>query len=136
MPRPYSGDLRERAIEEVRSGASRREVAEHFDVSPSSVINWVRRWRETGSAAAKPSGGSVSRLENYAKWFLKLIAAQPDLTLDEVVVAKNAVGIPGSRSAVGRFFLRRGLPSRRSNWRAVYFALACAIWPTSLAQSI
>ena len=77
MPRPYSGDLRERAIEEVRSGASRREVAEHFDVSPSLVINWVRRWRETGSAAAKPSGGSVSRLENYAKWFLKLIAAQP-----------------------------------------------------------
>ena len=40
MPRPYSGDLRERAIEEVRSGASRREVAERFDVSPSSVINW------------------------------------------------------------------------------------------------
>src|ERR1700731_3406164 len=67
MPRPYSGDLRERAIEEVRSGASRREVAERFDVSPSSVINWVRRWRETGSAAAKPSGGSVSRLENFGK---------------------------------------------------------------------
>jgi transposase len=113
MPRPYSGDLRERAIEEVRSGASRREVAEHFDVSPSSVINWVRRWRETGSAAAKPSGGSVSRLENYAKWFLKLIAAQPDLTLDEVVVAKNAAGIPGSRSAVGRFFLRHNISFKK-----------------------
>jgi transposase len=84
MPRPYSDDLRERAIEEVRSGASRREVAEHFDVSPSSVINWLRRWRETGSAAAKPSGGSVSRLEKHAKWFLNLIAAWPDLTLDEV----------------------------------------------------
>ncbi len=94
MPRPYSDDLRERAIEEVRSGASRREVAEHFDVSPSSVINWLRRWRETGSAAAKPSGGSVSRLEKHAKWFLNLIAARPDLTLDEVVVAKNAAGNP------------------------------------------
>jgi transposase len=88
-------------------------VAEHFDVSPSSVINWVRRWRETGSAAAKPSGGSVSRLENYAKWFLKLIAAQPDLTLDEVVVAKNAAGIPGSRSAVGRFFLRHNISFKK-----------------------
>src|SRR5712691_12510425 len=94
MPRPYSDDLRERAIEEVRSGASRREVAEHFDVSPSSVINWLRRWCETGSTAAKPSGGSVSRLEKHAKWFLNLIAARPDLTLDEVVVAKNAAGIP------------------------------------------
>src|SRR6202030_2981572 len=58
MPRPYSKDLRERAIDEVRSGASRREVAEHFDVSPSSVINWMRHWHETGSTAAMPSGGS------------------------------------------------------------------------------
>lgn len=48
MPRPYSNDLRERAIDEVRSGASHREVAEHFDVCPSAVINWMRRWRETG----------------------------------------------------------------------------------------
>jgi len=118
MPGPYSDDLRERAIEEVRSGASRREVAEHFDVSPSTIINWMRRWRETGSVAAKPSGGSVSRLDKYAKWFLNLIAAQPDLTLDEVVVAKKAARIPGSRSAVARFFLRHGIsfkkkPARR-----------------------
>src|SRR5260370_37182421 len=113
MPRPYSDDLRERAIEEVRSGASRREVAEHFDVSPSSVINWLRRWCETGSAAAKRSGGSVSRLEKHAKWFLNLIAARPDLTLDEVVVAKNAAGIPGSRSAVGRFFLRHNISFKK-----------------------
>ena len=74
MPRPYSDDLRERAIEEVKSGASRREVAEDFGVSPSTVINWARRWRETGGTAAIPSGGSVSPLENYAKWFLNLIA--------------------------------------------------------------
>jgi len=118
MPRPYSDDLRERAIEEVRSGASRREVAEHFNVSPSSVVNWTQRWHETGSAAAKPSGGSVSPLDKYAKWFLTLIAARPDLTLDEIVVAKKAARIPGSRSAVGRFFLRHGVsykqkPARR-----------------------
>ena len=53
MPRPYSGDLRERAVEEVKSGVSRREVAEQFGVSPSAVIKWLRRWRETGSAAAR-----------------------------------------------------------------------------------
>jgi len=101
------------AIEADRSGASRREVAELFDVSPSSVINWVRLWGETGSAAAKPSGGSVSRLEKYAKWFLSLIAAQPDLTLDEVVTVKDAAGIPGSRSAVGRFFLRHNISFKK-----------------------
>jgi transposase len=118
MPRPYSNDLRERAIDEVRSGASRREVAEQFNVCPSTVINWMRRWRETGNGAAKPSGGSVSRLDSYAKWFLNLIAGQPDMTLDEVVVAKKAARIPGSRSAVGRFFLRHGISFKKKSMYA------------------
>jgi transposase len=113
VPRPYSDDLRERAIEEVKSGASRREAAEQLGVSPSAVIKWLQRWRETGSAAAKPSGGSVSPLEKYAKWFLDLIAAQPDLTLDEVILAKEKARIPGSRSAVGRFFLRHGVSFKK-----------------------
>src|SRR5579864_1393041 len=90
MPAPYSNDLRKRAIVEVESGASRHEAAEQFGVSPSAVIKWVRRWYDTGSRTAKPSGGSVSPLEKYAQWFFDLIAAQPDLTLDEVMVAKKA----------------------------------------------
>jgi transposase len=65
----YSNDLRKRAIDEVESGASRREAAEQFGVSPSAVIKWLRRWCDTGSATAKPSGGSVSPLEKYAQWF-------------------------------------------------------------------
>ena len=118
MPRPYSNDLRERAIEAVASGASRREVAERLDVSPSSAIKWVQRWSKTGSVAAKPSGGSVSPLEEHADWLLNLVAKQPDLTLDEVVVAMRARRIVGSRSAVGRFFERHKIsfkkkPSRR-----------------------
>jgi transposase len=113
MPRPYSNDFRERAVEEVKSGASRREVADQFGVSPSAVIRWLRRWRETGSAAAKPNGGSVSPLEKYKQWFLDLIAAQPDLTLDEVMVAKKKARIAGSRSAVGRFFLRHGISFKK-----------------------
>jgi transposase len=32
MPRPYSMNLRERAVEAVKSGASRREIAEIFKV--------------------------------------------------------------------------------------------------------
>jgi len=51
MPKPYSTDLRERAVEAVESGASRREVAEIFRVGVSSVIRWCQRWSETGNAA-------------------------------------------------------------------------------------
>ena len=64
MPKSYSGDLRERVIEAVEiEGASRREAAERFEVSASSSIRWLQRWNESGSAAPKPRGGSVSPLE-------------------------------------------------------------------------
>ena len=58
MPKPCSLDLRERVLETVEAGASRREAAERFEVSASSAIKWMQRWHETGSVAAKPSGGS------------------------------------------------------------------------------
>ena len=41
MPKPYSIDLRDRVIEEVESGASRREAAERYGLSPSVVVIWV-----------------------------------------------------------------------------------------------
>jgi transposase len=103
MERPYSDDLRRRAIEAVDAGASRREAAERFDTSTSTVINWMRRWREHGSATAKPSGGRISPLEKHAKWLLSLVSRQADRTLDEVVAAMVKRRIAGSRSAVSRF---------------------------------
>jgi transposase len=82
------------------------------------VINWLRRWRDDGSSAAKPSGGSVSPLEEHASWLLALIAEQPDLTLDEAVAAMRKRRIVGSRSALSRFFIRHDItfkkkPARR-----------------------
>src|SRR5215471_15694221 len=41
MPQSYSGDLRERVIGTVESGASRREAADLFEVSISSAISAV-----------------------------------------------------------------------------------------------
>src|SRR5512144_1338436 len=106
MSKPYSQDLRERVIETVESGATRREAAELFEVSVSSAVRWVQRWVATGSAAAKSSGGSTSPLEGHAEWLLELVAEHPDLTLDEVAAAMHKRRIAGSRSAVWRFFAR------------------------------
>src|SRR5215475_13551953 len=75
MPQSYSGDLRERVIGTVEAGASRREAAELFEISVSSAIRWVQRWREEGSSEPKPRGGSCSALENHAKRILALAAA-------------------------------------------------------------
>src|SRR5258708_650821 len=111
--KPYSDDLRAGVIGIVEGGASRHEVAAFFEVSPSLVINWLRRWRDDGSSAAKPSGGSVSPLEKHAGWLLALIAEHPDLTLDEAVTAMRRRRIVGSRSALSRFFIRHNITFKK-----------------------
>jgi transposase len=100
-------------VNAVESGASRREAAEWFEVSPSSAIKWVQRRRATGSIAPKPSGGSTSPLEEHAEILLSLIAEQPDLTLDEIVVAMRKRRIAGSRSAVWRLFQRHNISVKK-----------------------
>ena len=107
MPKAYSADMRERVIAEVEGGASRREAAEELEVSASTAIIWVKCFRETGRCAAKPRGGSISALEKHADFLLGLIETQSDLTLDEVVLAMRKHKIPGSRTAVWRFFAVR-----------------------------
>ena len=114
MPKPYSGDLRARVIGDIVSGASRRAAAEYYGISPSVVVIWAQRFKTTGSVAAKPSGGSTSPLEKHAEFLLALIAKQPDLTLDEIVAAMNKRGIPGSRSAVWRFYDRRNISFKKN----------------------
>jgi len=118
MPRAYSADMRERVIARVESGGSRREAAEHYDVSASTAVIWVKCFRETGRCAAKPRGGSVSPLEAHGEFLLALIEEKPDLTLDEVVVTMRKHKIAGSRTAIWRFFQRHKIsfkkkPARR-----------------------
>ena len=114
MPKAYSGEMRERVIAEVESGASRREAAEEFAVSASTAVIWVKCFRQTGRCAAKPRGGSISPLEKHADFLLGLIEKQPDLTLDEVVLAMRKHKIAGGRTAVWRFFKRHKITFKKS----------------------
>jgi transposase len=113
VPKPCSLELRERVVSAIESGASRREAADWFEVSPSSAIKWMQRRQATGSIAAKPSGGSISPLEAHAALLLALLARQPDLTLDEIVAAQHKRRIAGSRSAVWRFLQRHKISFKK-----------------------
>ena len=113
MARSYSGDLRERVIEAVKMGASRREAADLFEISVSSSVRWVQRWQETGESAPKPRGGSVSPLEKFAKQIVALVAEQPDLTLDESLMQLRKQRIRTSRTALWRFFDRHGITLKK-----------------------
>jgi hypothetical protein len=65
----------------------------------------MQRWHETGSVAAKPTGGSISPLEKHADCLLALIAEQPDLTLDEIVAAMRKTKHRGIRGVAAGFML-------------------------------
>lgn len=109
----YSCDMRERVIDAVEAGASRREAAEAFGISVASAVKWMQRWRKEGSAKAKPRGGSISPLEKFADKILAVSAEQPDLTLDEMVAVLRKQRIRLSRSALFRFFERHAITFKK-----------------------
>jgi putative transposase len=74
MARPYSTDLRERVILAVaRDGLSRNEAARRFGVAISTAVNWLRRYRDTGSAAPGKMGGHKPRklIGVHRDWLLE-----------------------------------------------------------------
>jgi transposase len=113
MSKSYSGDLRERVIEAVETGASRREAADRFEISTSSAVRWLQCWRESGNSAPKPRGGSVSPLDEHAAQILALVAEQPDLTLIETVAELRKRRIRTSRSSLWRFFDRHDITLKK-----------------------
>src|SRR5258708_38398021 len=113
MPKPYSDDLRERVVEAVVAGASRREAAESFSLSASSAGRWLQRWRDTGNARAKLSGGGTSPFEGDVGWRFGLGAERHDISFVEVAVAMRRERNPRSCTAVSRLFARHKL--RRDN---------------------
>ncbi|MEH2564763.1 helix-turn-helix domain-containing protein [Bradyrhizobium sp. AZCC 2289] len=77
MAKGYSKD--------VEDGESRREAARVLGLGASTAIRWIERWATTGSVAALPgTGHSRSPLEAHRQWLLDLVAAEPDLTLEEI----------------------------------------------------
>ena len=113
MHGPYPGELRMRVIEFVEGGGSRRGASEQFKVSASSAIRWLQRFHENGTCEPMPRGGSTSPLEKHSRKILALISGQPDLTLDEMVTMLRKRRIPGSRSALSRFFARHGITVKK-----------------------
>jgi transposase len=106
-------DLRERVVGAIEEGASRREAAERFEVSVASAVRWFQAWQKEGNCTPKPRGGSRSVLEDYAEDILALVEDHADWTLAELVEAMGKRRIPGSRSALGRFFERHAISLKK-----------------------
>jgi len=115
MAKPLSLDLRERIVEAVESGASRRSVAGRFQVSASCVVKLIQRWRQTGSMEPGQMGGWKDyALADHEAVVRALIAERPDLTLEELREALADQGICVGRSSVDRFLKARELTFKKS----------------------
>jgi transposase len=118
MSKPYSEDLRKRAVAAVEGGLSRRQAAGVFDVGISTVIRWVRRFRATGSIAAKPMGGDHrSRLTGERAWILERVEAEPDLTVEELRGELRDRGVVVGHGTVCRFFAREDITFKKKRAR-------------------
>jgi transposase len=118
MTRPYSIDLRERVVDAVEEGASRRETATRFGVSAATAVRWVDRHRQTGSVAPGKVGGHRQPvLLPEREWLHARLAAEPDLTLRALLAELHDRGVKASYGALWLFLEREGLSFKKKRVR-------------------
>lgn len=110
--RPYSLDLRERALADSDRGMPTKAVAEKYSVSPSWVRRLKQRRRETGEVT--PRRGKVGRkpsLPAYAERLRAAVERKPDSTLAEL---KARLGLAVSLSTLWCAVAALGLTLKKS----------------------
>jgi putative transposase len=122
MAKPYSMDLRERVVASVeRGGLSRNEAARRFGVGISTVIHWVRRFRETGSVAPARIGGYKPKAIRGAHhvWLAERVQGG-DFTLRGLVAELAERGLKVDYRSVWDFVHAQKLSFKKNTggWRA------------------
>ena len=116
MGRPYSEDLRTRIVAAVEGGVSRNAAARQFAVSVSCVVKLMQHFRRTGTVRPAPRGKKPYALAGHEALVGELVAARPDLTLDELHAKLADRGIQVGRSSVNRFLYACGLTLKKSRF--------------------
>jgi len=119
MAKGYSKDLRVRAVSIVEAGESAREAARLLDLGASTAIRWIERWTRTGSVDAMPgTGHSRSPLKQHEQWLLELVAAEPDLTLEEIRTRLAAQKkLKAGTTSIWRFYDRHAITFKKNSAR-------------------
>ncbi len=133
LPSIAQEDLRHKGVKAVLSGKKQKEVAEVFGVSRKAVGNWVKAYRQGGSATLKrkPKGrprGSRSLNPKQAAWVAKTIVdKRPDqIKLPFYLWTREAVqrliakryGIHVSVWTIGRYLAEWGFTPQKPIRRA------------------
>lgn len=118
MKRPqkaYSLDLRQRVVQAVHSGQSRREVVQTFSISQTTLKRWLAL-DARGELAPKPELGTRPRIGPDLEPLLRAqVEAHPDAILDEhVELWAQSQGQRLSRATIARALIRLGYTRKKS----------------------
>ena len=121
MGKPYSIDLRERVVAAVQTGGlSCNQAAKQFGVGISTAINWVKRWRQTGSIAPGKMGGHKPKAISgeHAIWLSQRMK-NGDFTLRGLVAELAERGLKVDYRSVWEFVHAEELSfkKKRGGWR-------------------
>jgi putative transposase len=115
MTRPYSEDVRERALARADAGETVRSIAEALQISPSCVTKWKNLRRDTGSLSPGKIGGHKKPVLSGANadWLRKRIRSGP-FTLRKLTQELAARGIKTDVRAVWTFVHAEGLSFKKN----------------------
>jgi putative transposase len=105
MAKPYSMELRERAMARLARGETTRQIAEALSIAPSTVSKWKSRERETGSVAPGQMGGHKVRTLSgeIADWLRRRMSSGPAFTLRSLSAELAERGVKTESRAVWVF---------------------------------
>ena len=116
----YSKDLRKRVLAAVDRGTAYGEVSRLFGLSLATIGRYVRRRRETGEVAPRPSPGRTPRIcesaeERGALW--AQLEANPEATLERHrELWEERGGARVSISTMSRAIRRLGWTYKQRRW--------------------
>ncbi len=117
----YSQDLREKLLAAVDRGMPRKEATGAFGISPATLKRWIKRRRETGSAAPMRRPGMRLRVGATAEERSELwrqLEENPEATLEEHRQAwERARGVRVSVATMSRAIRRLGWTYKQRRWR-------------------
>ncbi len=79
----YDLKQRKKAILLAESGVSLRSVARQFMLSPTTVINWYKTYKTTGTISLPPPRKRTKKLEAHRDYVIEQLKLNPEITLFE-----------------------------------------------------
>ncbi len=76
---PVCQQIREKIIEMFKNNVPQRKIGRDLDISPSTVHNIIKRFKESGGISVRKGQGRKPKLNNRDLRSLRLIKNQPKL---------------------------------------------------------